>query len=87
MARLVDVSRQLLNLQVVEALMHEQVNSDNFVKLIHAQTPDSFENAEEDCAENGGPGNDDEAAESLHFKLLETTCVDQAKVFVEDPNC
>ena len=87
MARLVDISRQLLNLQVVEALMHKKVNSDHLVKLIHSQPPDRFENAEEDRAENRGPGNDDQASESLHLKLLETTRVDQAKVFVKDAHC
>ena len=87
MARLVDISRQLLDLQIVEALMHKKVNSDDFVKLIDSEPPNRFENAEENCTENWGPGNDHQAAESLNLKLLETTRVDQAKVFVKDAHC
>ena len=53
---LVDLSRQLLDLQIVEALMHEQINAAHFVELVDTQTANRFEDPEEDHAEDDRPG-------------------------------
>ena len=59
MASLIDVSGQLLNLQVIEALMHQEIDANDLVKLVYSETPDRFKDAEEDCAEDGRPGDND----------------------------
>ena len=51
--RLVHISRQFLNLQIVETLVHQKVDSNYFVELVHSETTNCFEDAEEDCAEDG----------------------------------
>ena len=81
---LVDFSGELLDFEVVEALVHQQVDTDHLVELADSETANGFENAEEDHAEDACPGNNDDAAEGLDFKHGETSCVDQAEVFVED---
>ena len=64
---LVDVSRQFLNLQVIETLVHKKIDADDFVELIYPQAADSFENTEEYRAEDGGPGDYHKAAQGLHL--------------------
>lgn len=84
---LVDVTGEFLDLEVVEALMHEQVNTDDFVELIDAEPADCLENTEEYCAEDARPGNNDDTADSLDFEHVKTTRVDQTQVLVEDADC
>ena len=61
-ALLIYVARQLLNLQVVEALMHQQVDADHLVELVDAKAADRLEDPEEDRAEDGAPSDDNKAA-------------------------
>ena len=61
-ALLIYVARQLLNLQVVEALVHQQVDADHLVELVDAQAADRLEDPEEDRAEDGAPSDNDKAA-------------------------
>ncbi len=83
-ALLVNIARQLLNLEVIETLMHEQVDADNFIELVDSQAPNSLKNSEENDREDGAPGYDAEATQELSFNHLETTCVDKSEVFVKD---
>ena len=83
-AVVVNVTTEFLNLQVIEALVHQQVDADHFVELVHAQTSNCLENAEENGTENDAPCNDDDAAEALGLYHREAACIDQAKIFVKD---
>ena len=56
---------ELLYLQIVEALMHQEVNADHLVELIDSKPSNSLENAEENCAENDAPEHYDDASEAL----------------------
>ena len=56
---LVDVATELLNFKVIEALMHEEIDTDDFVELIDSQATDRLEDAEENRAEDRRPGHDD----------------------------
>ena len=53
------VAGELLDLKVVEALMHQEVDSDNLVELVDTQPANSFEDPEEDHAEDARPGDYD----------------------------
>ena len=51
-ALLVNLTTQLLDLQIVEGLMHQQVDSDDLVELIDTQATNGFENTEENRTED-----------------------------------
>ena len=56
---LVDIAGELLDLEVVEALVHQEVDSDHLVELVDTQSANRFEDPEEDHAEDARPGDYD----------------------------
>ena len=71
-----DVTAKFLDLQVVEALMHQKVNSDYFVELVDSQSANRLEYPEEDHTKDARPGNYDERAEALYLEHVKATSVD-----------
>ena len=70
-----DVAAKFLDLEVVEALMHQKVNSDYFVELVDSQSANCLEYPEEDHAKDARPGNYDQRAEALYLEHVKATSV------------
>jgi hypothetical protein len=86
-ALLINVSWKLLNLEVVEALVHKQVDTDYLIELIDSKTTNRLKDPKEDHWKDWAPGNDTETTQELSFNHLETSRVYQTQVFVKNANC
>ena len=81
---LVLVCEVLLDRKVMDAGVHEQVDTDDLIEGFHSEAIDTLENREEEVAEHHRPDCADGSSKDLDFELPEAPTVDVAQVQVED---
>ena len=77
---LVLVCEVFLDGQVMDAGMHEQVDTDDFIESFHSESIDTLENREEEVAEDHRPDCTDWSSKDLYFELSEAATVDVAQI-------
>jgi len=83
---LVLVCEVFLDRQVMDAGMHQQVDTDDLVESFHSESIDALQNREEEVAEDHSPDCTDGGSDYLYFELSEAATIDVPEVLVEDAN-